>query len=221
MLKRSLNRFLISPLAILTLLLLSGIAFAQTDTGKISGTVKDQNGAIVPGANITVTNERTGEERSAKANEDGYFVVPALKASSYRVIAENTGLSAKVEHVNLNVGQELMVNLAMTATGIEATVNVVSGEEAVTNTGSASMGANVVPREVQGLPLNGRQLSQLYLQAPGSANAGSGTYGDIRFNGRAVEQNIIRYDGIEGTAIVDASPGNLNGEIPSPFKIGR
>jgi len=128
-------------------------------------------------------------------------------------------LSAKVEHVNLNVGQELMVNLAMTATGIEATVNVVSGEEAVTNTGSASMGANVVPREVQGLPLNGRQLSQLYLQAPGSANAGSGTYGDIRFNGRAVEQNIIRYDGIEGTAIVDASPGNLNGEIPSPFRL--
>src|SRR5205814_6113743 len=43
--------------------------------------------------------------------------------------------------------------------------------------------------------------------------------GDIRFNGRAVEQNIIRYDGVEGTAIVDASPGNLNGEVPSPFRL--
>jgi hypothetical protein len=81
------------------------------------------------------------------------------------------------------------------------------------------MGANVNPREVEGLPLNGRQLSQLYLQAPGSVNSGSGTYGDIRFNGRAVEQNIIRYDGIEGTAIIDASPGNLNGEVPSPFRL--
>src|SRR5689334_4190348 len=81
------------------------------------------------------------------------------------------------------------------------------------------MGANVNPREVEGLPLNGRQLSQLYLQAPGSVNSGSGTYGDIRFTGRAVEQNEIRYDGIEGTAIIDTSPGNLNGEIPTPFRL--
>src|SRR6185437_9544639 len=78
---------------------------------------------------------------------------------------------------------------------------------------------NVNPREVQGLPLNGRQLSQLYLQAPGSVNSGSGTYGDIRFSGRAVEQNEIRYDGIEGTAIIDTSPGNLNGEVPTPFRL--
>jgi hypothetical protein len=80
------------------------------------------------------------------------------------------------------------------------------------------MSVNVNPREVEALPLNGRELSQLYLQAPGSLNSGSGTYGDIRFNGRAVEQNIIRYDGVEGTAVIDASPGNLNGEVPSPFR---
>ena len=50
------------------------------------------------------------------------------------------------------------------------------------------MGVNVNPREVEALPLNGRQLSQLYFQAPGSLNSGSGTYGDIRFNGRAVNK---------------------------------
>src|SRR5207244_927121 len=48
---------------------------------------------------------------------------------------------------------------------------------------------------------------------------GSGTFGDIRFSGRAVEQNAVRYDGVEGSAIVDASPGNLNGEIASPFRL--
>src|SRR5262249_23340838 len=77
----------------------------------------------------------------------------------------------------------------------------------------------VMEREVKDLPINGRQLSQLYLQAPGSQNSGTGTFGDIRFSGRAVEQNVIRYDGIEGSAIIDASPGNLNGEIPSPFRL--
>ena len=50
-------------------------------------------------------------------------------------------------------------------------------------------------------------------------NTGTGTFGDIRFSGRAVEQNVIRYDGIEGTAIIDARPGNLNGESPSPFRL--
>jgi hypothetical protein len=201
------------------LLIFTATAFGQTDTGKISGTVKDQNGGLIPGANVSIVNERTGQERNTKANEDGFFSLPALKASSYRIIAESSGLSAKVEHVNLSVGQELTVNLAMSTTGLTETVNVVSGEETVTNTGSAAMGANVIPRELQGLPLNGRQLSQLYLQAPGSVNSGSGTYGDIRFSGRAVEQNEIRYDGIEGTAIIDTSPGNLNGEVPTPFRL--
>src|SRR5262249_58949173 len=84
---------------------------------------------------------------------------------------------------------------------------------------SARMGANVNEREVRDLPLNGRQLSQLYLQAPGALNSGTGTFGDIRFSGRATEQNIVRYDGIEGTAIIDANPGNLNGEVPTPFRL--
>jgi hypothetical protein len=62
-------------------------------------------------------------------------------------------------------------------------------------------------------------MSQLLLGAPGSQNAGTGTWQDIRFSGRAVEQNAIRYDGIEGSAIIDAAPGNLNGEVATPFKL--
>ena len=214
-----LNRFLLTPCAIAVLLLFVPFSLAQSDVGKLSGTIKDQNGAVVPGASVSVTNEKTGEERTTTSNDDGYFVVVALKASNYRIVAEGTGMTARLDHVELSVGQSLAVTLGMSATGVQAMVNVVSGEETVANTGSASMGANVIPREVQGLPLNGRQLSQLYLQAPGSVNSGSGTYGDIRFSGRAVEQNEIRYDGIEGTAIIDTSPGNLNGEVPTPFRL--
>src|SRR5438093_5700381 len=137
LLKKSLTRFLITPLAIAALLLLSGTVLAQTDTGKISGAVKDQDGAIVPGATITVTNTRTGEERTATSNTDGGFSVPALKASTYNLTAETTGLSAKVERINLNVGQELTINLALSVTGVAATVNIVSGEEVLTNVGTA------------------------------------------------------------------------------------
>ncbi len=207
-------------LALAALLLTSAAIFAQTDQGRITGTVTDANGAIVPGASVLVKNEKTGEERTATTNDDGTFTVPALKASNYVVTATAPNFApAKVTDVQVAVGQERDLNITLGTTEVTASVNIVAGTEAVTDTSSASMSATVNQREVEGLPINGRQLSQLYLQAPGSVNSGSGTFGDIRFSGRAVQQNIIRFDGIEGSAIIDASPGNLNGEVPSPFRL--
>ncbi len=207
-------------IAIAALLMMTAAVFAQTDQGRIVGIVTDANGAIVPGANILVRNERTGEERTATTNDDGTFSVPALKASNYIVTATAQNFApSKVTDVQLMVGQELNLNITLRTTEVTASVDIVASSEAITDTGSARMGASVSQREVQGLPINGRQLSQLYLQAPGSVNSGSGTFGDIRFSGRAVQQNIIRFDGIEGSAIIDASPGNLNGEVPSPFRL--
>ncbi|MDX6559286.1 MAG: hypothetical protein QOF72_2335 [Blastocatellia bacterium] len=203
----------------LTFFLCAASAPAQSDSGRIGGSIKDQNGALVPGATVTITNDRTSEERTANTNAQGNFSVAALKAATYTVTVTAPGLGAKVTGVVVSVGQEVSLNLILKVMDLTASINVVASEEMLANTGSASMGANVNAREVGGLPLNGRQLSQLYLQAPGSVNSGSGTYGDIRFSGRAVEQNIIRYDGIEGTAIIDSSPGNLNGEIPTPFRL--
>jgi hypothetical protein len=195
-------------------------SFAQTDQARIVGTVTDANGAVVPGATVLVKNEKTGEERTVISDDDGAFVVTALKPSFYTINVSKTtfGMTEK-KNVQLLVGQEFNYNVILQPEGATAIVNVVSESEAAFNTASASMSVNVNPREVQGLPLNGRQLSQLYLQAPGAQNTGSGSYGDIRFNGRATEQNAIRYDGIDGTAVIDANPGTLNGELSSPFRL--
>src|SRR5262249_36130110 len=121
--------------------------------------------------------------------------------------------------VEIVVGQAFDLAAELKPVGASESVTIVGGEEAALDTSSARMGANVNEAEVKGLPLNGRQLSQLYLQAPGALNSGSGTFGDIRFSGRATEQNAVRYDGVEGSAIIDANPGNLNGEIASPFRL--
>ncbi len=210
---------LIFALAV-AVLLPHGMASAQTDQGRIVGTVTDANGAVVPGASVVVKNIRTGEERTATASEEGYYQVASLKPSFYTVTVNATNFAATtVNDVQISVGQELTLNLKLSTSELSADVRVVESSDAGIDTSSARIGANVSGREVVGLPLNGRQLSQLYLQAPGSVNTGSGTFGDIRFSGRAVEQNVVRYDGIEGTAIIDASPGNLNGEVPSPFRL--
>jgi hypothetical protein len=197
-----------------------GVVHAQTDQGRIAGRVVDPHGAIVPGASVTVTNAGTGEKRTVAANSSGEYLVPSLRAAVYTVEASASTFAAKtITGVQLAVGQQLNLDIPLSAEVETVTVDVVGGSETAINTASASIGATVNEREVRDLPINGRQLSQLYLQAPGSLNSGSGTFGDIRFSGRAVQQNVVRYDGVEGTAIIDASPGNLNGEVPSKFRL--
>ena len=192
---------------------------AQSDA-RVSGTVADANGAVIAGASVTVTNEQTGEARTVTAKDDGTFTVLALKPTKYTIKAAADSFETTTKSgVDLLVGQALGLDLTLSAKGVSVQVDVVSGQDNIVNTASASMSANVNPREVEGLPVNGRQLSQLYLQAPGGVNSGTGTFADIRFSGRANQQNVIRYDGVEGSAIIDASPGNLNGEVPSPFRL--
>lgn len=207
--------------AIFTIFILSAATvLAQADQGRIAGTVTDANGAVVPGATIKITNEATGEVRTTTAGDDGTFLVTALKPAKYSLTVSAANFEAITKrNLDLLVGQRLEVSIPLGAQAVSAEVDIVSGEETLTNVSSASMSANVNAREVEGLPVNGRQLSQLYLQAPGGVNSGTGTFSDIRFSGRANNQNVVRYDGVEGTAVIDASPGNLNGEVPSPFRL--
>ncbi len=214
------DKFLSAFAAFTFLLVAAGVSLAQTDQSKIVGTVTDANGAVVAGASVTIKNEKTGEERTVVTDKDGAFLVVALKPTVYTVSATASNFeNFSQAGVELLVGQETNLTVVLQPVGVTARVDITANEEVALNTSSASLGANVNQREVEGLPINGRQLSQLYLQAPGAANSGTGTFGDIRFSGRAVQQNIVRYDGVEGTAIIDASPGNLNGEVPSPFRL--
>ncbi|HEX7136209.1 MAG TPA: TonB-dependent receptor, partial [Vicinamibacterales bacterium] len=201
------------------LALMPAWGFAQTDQGKVGGTVRDQTSALVSGAKVTVRNEKTGEERTATTNDQGYFLIGFLKPSSYTIKAEKSGFeSLDYPSMVLAVGQELSFDFELKPAGVQEAVTV-TAQAPVLDMSSARIGVNLSQREVDNLPVNGRQMSQLLLQAPGSQNAGTGTWQDIRFSGRAVEQNAIRYDGIEGSAIIDAAPGNLNGEIATPFKL--
>ena len=194
-------------------------AAAQTDAGRVTGTVRDSSNAFVAGAKVTAKNERTGEVRTTETNAEGYFVIAPLRPSAYTIAAEKAGFSL-IEYTQMviAVGQELPLDFEFRPAGVQETVTVTALAPVLDIT-SARLGANVSEREVANLPVNGRQMSQLMLQAPGSQNAGTGTWQDIRFSGRAVEQNVIKYDGIEASAIIDSAPGNVNGENNTPFKL--
>ena len=203
----------------LILTALAGPALAQTDNGRVTGVVRDPSGAVVPGATVSLTNDLTGDSRETVANAQGRYSFLGLKPALYTVKAQLSGFQPnEVKGQKVSAGQEVNLDFALKQASLSETIEV-TGEVTAIDLSSARMGANVNEREVSQLPINGRQLSQLYLQAPGSVNTGTGTFGDVRFAGRAVQQNIIRYDGVEGSAVIDASPGNLNGEIPSPFRL--
>jgi carboxypeptidase family protein/TonB-dependent receptor-like protein len=213
------STFLVCALAIVLVSTANpSLASGQT-SASFRGTVRDQSGGAVPGAVVVVKNERTGEERTVTSGPDGAYVAANLKPSVY-TLKSTVGSFAPLEYggLELAAGQVFYMDLELKPAGLSETVTV-SAVSGTIDFSSARIGTNVNQREVQDLPINGRQMSQLYLQAPGTVNSGTGTFGDIRFSGRAVQQNEIRYDGIEGTAIIDASPGNLNGEISSPFRL--
>ena len=156
---------------------------------------------------------KTGEERTALTERAGLF--RGRLAASRRPTRSRwkRPASAIIEYTAMPVatGQELTLDFELQA-GRRAGI----GDRRRHRAGARhQLGAARRERQRargQELPVNGRQMSQLMLQAPGAQNAGTGTWQDVRFSGRANEQNVIKYDGIEGSAIIDASPGNVNGE---------
>jgi hypothetical protein len=192
---------------------------AQLDQGSIVGQVTSAN-ASVPQATVTVRNERTGSERTVETNNDGSYQIPALKPSFYTIRVTADGFApAEIDGVQLTVGQQVHRNFTLQLASMAETVTVSDNVESAINTTSAAMGVNVNQREINELPLNGRQVSQLFLQAPGSQNLGTGTFGEIRMSGRSWEENAIRYDGIEGTNVISGAPGVLNDELNTPFRL--
>ncbi len=206
-----------SRLALVCLLATS--AFAQGDSARIVGTVSDSSGAVIPGVTVKVTNERTGAERGIQTDSLGRYIITNLPPSTYKVSASAPGLAVQTANVPLTASQERTVNLILTAESVSTEIKVSGGDLVVIDTSSARIGANVNEREVSSLPLNGRQLSQLYLISPGAQTAGGGTFDNIRFSGRSNQQNVIKYDGVSGGSIIDSSPGNLNGESSSNFRL--
>src|SRR5260370_1875782 len=98
---------------------------AQSATATLSGTVEDQNGAVVPGASITVSNTATSLERRVTTNDQGYFSVPLLSPCAYSVQADHQGFrSIQIEKVVLNVGDQKALQIQLKAGDVNATVQV-------------------------------------------------------------------------------------------------
>jgi len=154
-------------------LLLPVAATAQSTGANLVGHAEDGNGAPLPGATITATQKDTGYSRSTIAESDGSFRLPSLPAGTYTVVVELDGFATvTVESVVLNVAKERDLTVTMNASKVTESITVI--DEAPLVQTDASIGAVVSQKQLENLPLNGRQFANLAVLAPGTTLAYNG-----------------------------------------------
>jgi hypothetical protein len=180
-------------------------AAAQLTTGTITGTVTDQSGAAVPGANITVKHVETGTSRTTVSGATGRYEVSNLSIGQYEVSATSAGFQTSVRSgIALTVGRTAVVDHALQVGEVTQAVTV-TGEAPLIETTSATVTQLVDERAVENLPLNNRDLTQLAVLQPGviKSPAGRGTFGGlgdkITVGGSRGTQNLYLMDGVSNS----------------------
>ena len=170
---------------------------AQVTTAAVRGTVSDEQGAALAGADLTITNTGTGYTRSAKSGPDGEYNFPDLPLGSYSIRVTHTGFKSETQTgIVLHVADSIVVNVSLKVGAVSELVTVEASPIAVETTNGELTGL-IQASQVSELPLNGRNFMQLVTLMPGVA---------------AAEAFSTREKGIKGASdlSVSGSPSNGN-----------
>jgi hypothetical protein len=215
--KRSRRWRALSSLALMLALLAqtSIMALAQTETGTLTGTVKDPQGAVVAGANIVVKSVDTGTERRSVTTDNGTYTVSNLQPGIYDVRVEAQGFGARTQRAQITVGAKLSLDFDLSLQAADEQVNVVAGESGVAvNTETQQLANTVSERQIVELPTltrNPYSLVQL------SGNVSPGDEGDLTgaasrgagfaINGQRSASTNILLDGADNNDLFTATVG--------------
>jgi hypothetical protein len=184
---------------------LSAPAMAQTASGSIVGTVTDATGSSVPGVNISITSNRTGDHRTTQSREDGAYEFLNLAPDHYRVEIGKEGFkSVRREDIELQVSANVRIDAALELGNVSQTVEV-TGQTPILQTETSSLGTVVDARKVLEMPLNGRNVMNLVTLVPGVVAQGSSmnnptgqnifAFGNFQIGGAPAGQNSTMFDG--------------------------
>jgi hypothetical protein len=170
---RAASKLALISFALLLIAFLASVVPAQTFRGTILGTVTDPNGAVVPGAKITVKNTSTGLERSTTTDDAGNYTVPELPIGPYEVRVEQTGFeSATVANVNVEVASERRVDVKLSVAGASTLVTIAANVQVETT--SNTLTTTISTKAAEDLPINGRDFTKFLVLAPGATGDPSG-----------------------------------------------
>lgn len=183
-----------------------GTAAAQSDSGQLSGFVRDAQQGALPAATVTVANEATNNKRSTLTNATGFYVLPDLPVGIYTVNVELTGFKKFAKTgIRLTAASQIAVNADLELGSIEETVTVTAGQSFIQTT-SAQVARTIETKQIQELTLNGRNPIFLASLKPGVRGGTIGTFdpdsvsnGGFSINGSRADEYLVTIDGAVAT----------------------
>jgi outer membrane receptor protein involved in Fe transport len=202
------KRGLIAGFAVLALFF-SVFAFAQTETGAITGTITDPTGAVIPKATVTAREVATGAVRTTTSDASGVYAMTNLLPSVYEVTVEAPGMSKTAERVQVTVGAKVGLNFKMQVGAATTTVEVqAAGTGTQVNTETQELGTEITTQEVMALPTLDRNAYSLVTISPAvSEDDPSGRGAGVAVNGLRSAGTSVLLDGAANNNEFDASIG--------------
>ncbi|MDP9037705.1 MAG: TonB-dependent receptor [Acidobacteriota bacterium] len=196
-----------------------GRLHAQAVGGTISGTVKDSQGGVLPGATAVLTNARTGIKTTVRTNHDGLFRGANLQPGMYELSVAIPGFSKGAKNnIELTVGAEVTVDFTLGVVGADQNVTV-TGTESGVDLASSTLSYDVGGTAIRELPLNGRDFTSLATLQPGvsvvngapSGSARTGFGHALTISGQRPATNNYLQDGISLNDQANNTPGSILG----------
>ena len=220
-------------IACLTILFLTGnlTTLAQQPVGSIEGTVTDPTGAVVAGANVTITETATGRTINTTTNSAGFFQARALLPGQYTIKIQQTGFSqAVIENVTVQVGQVANASTALKIGVAQAVVDVQANTEAQVDISRQTVDGVIRAQQIEQLPLNARNFMDLARLEPGVIVRDGGSidptkvtaFRTVGIAGRGGTGTRVQFDGIDVTdETVGTTTANLSDEVVAEFQLSR
>jgi hypothetical protein len=192
--------------------LISAIALGQAETGLVTGTVTDQSGAAVPGANITMKSVSSGQTRTVTTNADGNYTISNLRPDTYDVTVGSGNFAPQTRRIVVTVGSRNEVSLALAVQGSSTTVEVTAEAGAAqVETQSSELSQVVGTQQISSLPSLTRNPYD-FVQTSGNVSSSPMAFGAARgagvnINGQRAEGTDILLDGGENVNTFTASVG--------------
>ena len=156
---------MVITISLLALMLLPPAVWAQSSTAQITGTVRDQSGAVLPGAEVNATQTDTGIVRNTISNETGSYVLPNLPIGPYKLEVSLPGFRTFVQTgIILQVNSNPVINATLEVGQVSEQVEV-QANAALVETRATSVGQVIENERILELPLNGRQVTDLIVYA--------------------------------------------------------
>ncbi len=190
------DRLLCCAFALFLAVLLTSLPlFAQKITGDISGTVQDSTGAVVKDATITAKNIGTGETRSAKSSDAGFYRIVELPPGKYTVTVSVKGFKTATRAAEVAISLVTQSDFKLQPGQVTETVEV-SDATPLVETSEERLSTLFIDRQVADLPNNGRDFNNLLDGVPGVQRSPGGGFQSLNVNGQRATSNNFAVDGI-------------------------